>query len=118
MLMMQKSLLLPQQVTRLRQLAAQFQLRRRTLVDILTTDPLRSKLEISKEQEDALRKAEKEIEEELAREIAELRSRGRDKLLSKLKRTQREQVEEIFGDAFEFSKRKAKKPRSGKPKSK
>ena len=43
------------------------------------------------------------IEEELAREIEELRKKARKKLLSKLTLSQRDKLEEIIGDNFQFS---------------
>lgn len=98
------SVLLPHQVTRLRQIRMQSQLRRRSLVDILTSDPLKSELVITDRQSDELRQEEKEIEEDLAREIAKLREKARDRLLSKLKPNQKAQVKEMLGDAFDFSK--------------
>ena len=105
-----KDVLLPHQMTRLRQLGAQSQLRRRSLADILTSEPLRSELEISDSQETELKESEKEIEKELAEEIAKLRAEARNKLLSKLKRSQRKQVEEIFGEIFEFNQLKNARP--------
>ena len=51
---------------------------------------------------------EREIEEEIAREIARLRRRAKDRLLSKLNASQREKVDELFGDVFEFTQRKKK----------
>ena len=89
--------LLPEQMRQLRQIAARSQLRWRSLVDLLTSRPLKNELEISEEQAEELREANREIEEELEAKIAELRKKARDKLLAKLNQKQREQVEEIFG---------------------
>lgn len=113
-----ESVLLPHQVTRLQQISLQSQSRRRTLVDLITSDPLKTSLEITDEQTDDLKAAEKEIEEELARDIAELRKKAREKLLSNLKRKQRDQVNELFGEAFKFSdggqsKNEGRKGKSG-----
>ncbi len=99
-----EGVLLPHQLGRLRQLAVQNQMRRRSVVDVLTTDPLATKLEITDEQKKDLKAAEKEIEQELARDIADLRRKAREKLLSKLNRSQREKLDEILGDDFQFSK--------------
>ncbi len=98
-----EGVLLPHQLGRLRQLSMQNQMRRRSIVDVLTTDPLATKLKITDEQKKDLKRAEKEIEDELAREIAELRKKARKKLLSNLSRTQRNKLEEIVGDDFQFS---------------
>ena len=103
-----EGVLLPHQLARLRQLAVQKQMRRRSVVDVLTTDPLATKLEITDEQKKDLKAAEREIEEELAREIAELRKKARKKLLSKLNSSQRKQLEEIVGEDFQFRKSRRK----------
>lgn len=111
------SVLLPHQVERLQQLRMQTRLRRRSLIDILTSDPVKSKLEITDEQSTDLKEKEKEVEEELQREIAKLREEAREKLLSSLKPTQKEAVEKMLGDRYEFSSsanRKSGKHKSGK----
>jgi hypothetical protein len=113
--------LLPHQLTRLRQIRMQAELQRRSLVDILAEDPFRSELEITDDQMDALKSAEEEIELELQREIAKLREKMRDRLLSRLNRSQQTQVEELIGDTFEFSDRgkgKSDKKSKGEKKSK
>lgn len=94
--------LLPHQVKRLQQLATQTQLRRRSFIDLLTSDPLKSRLEISDTQSEDLKKTAAEIEADLAREIARLQSDARKKLLSRLTQKQQTQVEEVFGESFEF----------------
>lgn len=111
--------LLPHQLERLQQIRMQSQLNRRSLVDILTSDPVKSKLEISDEQSTDLRTKEKEIEEELKREIAKLRENARKKLLSALRPTQKEAVEKMIGDTFKFkAKPKRQKKAKGKAKTK
>ncbi len=96
------AVLLPHQLTRLRQIRARTQLRNRSLVEILTSEPLKSDLKISDPQSEELRQAEREIQQQLEREIAALREKAREQLLSKLNRTQKEKVAEIFGESFEF----------------
>ncbi len=102
------SVLLPHQIERLRQIRMQSQLRRRSLVDILTSDPVKSDLEITDRQSQELRQAEREIEEDLRKQIAKLRERARDRLLSKLNRAQKDQVEEMIGESFDFGQSKTK----------
>lgn len=96
-------LLLPHQLERLQQISMQSLLRRRSLVDVLTNDPVKSKVKITDEQSDELREAEKEIEAELRRKIAKLQEEAREQLLSRLKPTQKKEVKEMIGDAFEFA---------------
>lgn len=108
-----ETLFIPEQLERLEQIRNQSQLRGRSLVDLLTSDPLRSKLEISSRQTDELREVEREIEKEIEEEIAKLRERARKRLLSKLDQDQQDQVEKIFGDTFQFAE-PAKKGRRAK----
>ena len=103
------SLLLPHQIDRLKQIRMHSQLRRRSFVDIITSDPVKSDLEISEDQTSRLRKAEKEIEEKLQKEIARLRAEARDKLLGELDSGQKAKVESMFGDVFEFEKNEKKR---------
>lgn len=103
------SVLLPHQTKRLRQIQSQSQLRRRSLAELLTSPPLRFELQISDRQKEELLQAEQELEAELAAKIAELRSEARDKLIQRLNRTQQRQVDEIFGEAFEFLDRNNKR---------
>ncbi|MGI9517701.1 MAG: hypothetical protein ACR2NP_11690 [Pirellulaceae bacterium] len=97
------SVLLPHQMDRLGQMQARSQLRFRSLAEVLTSDPLKSQLEITDEQAEDLLEAEAEIEQELAEEIARLRAEAREQLVGNLKRDQRDQVTEIFGDLTEAS---------------
>lgn len=109
--------LLPHQVERLQQLRMQTQLQRRSLIDILTSDPVKSKLEISDQQSTNLKEKEKEVEEELQREIAKLREKAREKLLSSLNVKQKEAVEKMLGESYKFPAGQKQKKR-GKSKSK
>lgn len=99
-----ESLFIPEQLQRLEQIRNQSRLRGQSLVDLLTSDPLRDQLEITEAQEKELREEEDEIREEMEREIAKLRKKARERLLSKLDTRQRDQVDEIFGESFEFAK--------------
>lgn len=109
------ALLLPHQLERLKQLRLQSRLRQRSLVDLLTNDPLRSELEITDQQAEDLREEAKQIEEDLAKEIARLRSEARDRLLSRLNPSQKSRVENMIGDAFQFSapQKPAANPKAG-----
>jgi hypothetical protein len=98
-----RAVLLPHQVKRLQQIKMQSLLRRRSLVEVLTRDPIKSELEITEGQSDELRAFEKEVETDLAREIAKLQEKARGRLLSKLEPEQKSKAEEMIGDAFEFS---------------
>ena len=94
--------LLPHQIARLRQIQFQSQLRRKSLVGILTSDPVKSNLEITDDQSEELREAEKEIAAEMEEEIKKLREKAKQKLLSRLKPQQKKEVEEMIGDTYDF----------------
>lgn len=111
-----EDLLLPHQKERLKQLRMQSQLRRKTLVEILTSDPVKTDLEITDEQSDELRDEEKKIQEDLEKEIAKLREKAKNRLLSKLKKKQREEVESMLGETFDFGKEDPKSKRNAKSK--
>ena len=99
--------LLPHQMKRLRLLAMRLQLRDRSLVEMITSEPLKTELDVSAKQTQVLRKAEREIEEELQQQIAELRAKAHKRLLSNLNRVQRDRLQEIFGDDFVTKPRKS-----------
>lgn len=109
------TVLLPHQQERLRQIRMQSQMRRRTLVEIITNDPIKTELEITDDQAGELRRSEKEIEKQLEEDIAELRRKAREKLLSNLKAKQRKRVEEMIGQPYKFvdSKRSQKGKEAG-----
>ena len=90
-------------------------MRRRTLVEIITNDPVKTELEISDDQASKLRRSEKEIEKQLEEDIAELRRKAREKLLSNLESKQRKRVEEMIGQPYKFvdSKQNEKRKESG-----
>ena len=97
------SVLVAHQLTRLRQIAVQAQLRRRSFAEILTSQPLKEELEISDSQKDLLLEQEEEIEAELREQIAELRLKAREKLISNLEPAQQTQAKELLGEEFDFS---------------
>ena len=95
--------LLPAQAERLRQVAFHIQMRRRSVIDVLTTDPLAKELELTEAQKKALRKSAREIEEEFALEVAKLREQAKEKLFSNLNKAQQRKLSEILGEEFTLS---------------
>lgn len=106
--------LLPHQIERLKQIRMQSLVKRKSFIEVLTTNPLKTKLELSDDQCRDLRLNEKKISEELEREIAKLRERAREKLLSSLTSTQQAEIKELFGEAFEFKAKAKRKSKSTK----
>jgi hypothetical protein len=101
--------LLPHQAKRLEQIATQSRLQKQSLARVLTSDPFKSELGITDFQSREIRQAEQEIEAELAAEYGELRKRAQEKLLSRLKPSQRDKVKELVGTSFEFQAKKEDK---------
>ena len=95
--------LLPEQLDRLRQVAFHIQMRRRSVIDVLTTDPLAKELELTEAQKKALRKSAREIEEEFAEEVARLRQQAKEKLFSNLSKVQQKKLSTLLGQEFTLS---------------
>ncbi|MEC9094323.1 MAG: hypothetical protein VX438_16555, partial [Planctomycetota bacterium] len=72
------SVLLPHQLKRLQQLHLQSQMKRRSLVDVITSDPLKAEIDLDEKQATLLRKEEEKIEKELQVEIEKLRAKARE----------------------------------------
>ena len=108
------SVLLPHQLDRLKQIRMQALLQRRSLVDVLTSNPVKADLEITDQQSDELREYEKIVQEDLAKEIAKLQEKARDRLLDKLDPEQKKQAKEMIGEAFDFPNKATKQPARGK----
>lgn len=99
-------LLLPHQRTRLNQLAMQAKMKNSGAVSALTDKKVMEEIGISEEQLESLRTKAKELSKELEEKIAKLREETQQSLLSELTRDQREKLEKMIGDKFEFPKPK------------
>ena len=112
--------LLPHQLKRLRQLLLQRQLQFRRLVELLINAPLKEQLQIDDRQSEDLLEADREIQQELEKKIAELRREAHDKLIRKLKPDQQKKFRDLMGELLEITKpgNTSKKPRAGRNKSK
>ena len=97
-----EKLFVPAQLERLKQLAYQTQMAKRSVVDVLTSEPVASELNLSDKQKADLRKAAHEIEQEFAREVAKLRTKAKQKLFSRLKSDQQRKLSKIVGDEFDY----------------
>jgi hypothetical protein len=115
-----EDVLLPKQIQRLKQIQVQALLRRQSFVDLLTEDPVKSSLGITDQQVRSLKIEEQKIERDLQGEIAKLRAKARERLISQLDPSQQAEAKELIGDAFEFKappRRNPKKSNKNKPKS-
>ncbi|MCH2179612.1 MAG: hypothetical protein MK106_12495 [Mariniblastus sp.] len=109
-----ESVLLPHQMDRLKQIRAQTLFRNRSFVEVLTSEPMRSELDISNRQADSLREEEQKIEADLQKEIAALRDKARQRLIKTLDRSQQEKIDDLIGDTFEFQPPTRAKAAGGK----
>ena len=114
-----ETVLLPHQMERLQQIRAQSILRRRSFVEAITSEPMRSELDISSRQAEALQEEAQKIEADTAKQIAELREKARQRLIKTLDRSQQQKIDELFGDSFDFGplERRPAKGRATKGKS-
>ncbi len=104
-------LLLPHQRTRLNQLAIQAKMKTGGAVNALNDKKVMEEIGINEEQLEALRTKAKELAKELEEKIAKLREETQQTLLGELSRDQREKLEKMIGDKFEFPKPKPMEPR-------
>lgn len=115
-----EDVLLPSQVQRLKQIQMQALLRNQSLVDLLTKDPVKTRLAITDRQVQSLRAEEQKIEQDLQKEIAKLRAKARQRLIRQLDPGQQVEAKQLIGEAFEFAnppERSRKKGQKSKPKS-
>ena len=104
-----EDVLLPHQLDRLKQLAFRSLLTRRSLIDVLTSEPFRTELDISSNQTQELQKATDEINAEIRKKILKIQEEGRKKLINRLNPEQAQKVNDWIGDDFEFSQSEDKR---------
>lgn len=103
-----KDILLPQQYTRLNQIALQQRIQRAGTVNALTSEELG--LGITDEQKAKLEELSKEAEKELQDKIAKARAEAVEKILAGLTPEQRSKAKEKLGSEFRMTQ-----PRFGQP---
>jgi hypothetical protein len=94
--------LLPQQRQRLKEIVVQSQIRRQGTSGALTAGTLATELNITEEQKQKLAEMQTKVEEELRKEIEQLRLESRDKILSVLTAEQRAKLNSLMGKPIEF----------------
>jgi hypothetical protein len=104
--------ILPHQYDRLKQLRYHVLMRRLGPVNVITSNPLAEEIGLSPSQSKNLKQSALEINEDLEQQIAELRLRAMDKLISQLEKDQQIKLNAIMGNLFQYQEvapRKAKK---------
>jgi Spy/CpxP family protein refolding chaperone len=97
------SILLPQQRDRLKQLALQSRMRFQSTSQALASDDAAAALNLTEEQKEKLQTVQKEADEELRKEIEQLRKKIGDKILAVLTPEQQAKWKEMIGNPIEFA---------------
>lgn len=108
-----KDILLPQQYTRLNQIALQQRIQRAGTVNALASEELG--LGISEDQKAKLEEISKEAEKELQDKIAKARAEAVEKILSGLTPEQRSKAKEKLGSEFRMTQPRFGQPGQGGP---
>lgn len=85
---------------RLAQIAIQSSIERSGAANAISSDELATKLKLTNDQKQELKKRSKEIEKKLAEEIARLKREAKEELLEVLSADQRATLQDLTGDHF------------------
>ena len=96
-----EGMLLPHQIARLKQVALQTHMKQAGTAGALASERVMEELGISEEQIERLKKRSKEINEQLAKDTADLKEKAKEKLLKELTADQRSKLKEMIGDKYE-----------------
>ncbi len=97
-----EEILLPEQLTRVRQLAYQVEIAQLGLGESLTTGRLGKEIDVHEDQKQHLADKAAAIEIETRQAVAKIRSAARAKLLAELAPEQRKKAEDLLGPHFEY----------------
>ena len=97
-----RSLLLPHQMERLKQVALQMEMKKRGAANTLLSKEMTEKLGIDAAQKKRIKAKQDELKIELADRMAKLKQEIRDKLLAELTSDQQAKLEELSGDKFDY----------------
>ncbi len=103
------AVLLPHQSKRLKQIAAQMELKNRGDLNALIGSNLASELGIDDEQKERLKKRAAEIKKEFDEEVARLKKEAQQKLFRELRPDQRKKLDELTREKFEYKRDRRKK---------
>ncbi len=96
-----ESMLLPHQIARLQQVALQTHMKQAGTAAALASDKVAEELGITSEQIERLKKRSQEINEKLAKDMAELKEKAKDELIKELTLDQQAKLKELVGDTYE-----------------
>ncbi len=98
------AVLLPHQSKRLKQIAAQMELKNRGDLNALIGSNLASELGIDDEQKERLKKRAAEVKKELEEKVAKLKKEAQQKLFRELRPDQRKKLDELTREKFEYKR--------------
>lgn len=98
-----EEILLPDQLTRIRQIASQVEISKMGLGPALTRGKLGQELKVRPEQKPDLIRLAKRLDEETKAKILELKRQAREELLSSLDPEQLVQANELLGEFFDYA---------------
>jgi F0F1-type ATP synthase membrane subunit b/b' len=96
-------MMLPHQITRLRQIVVQKHIARAGTFNAILSSDISERLSISEAQRKQLERKAKEIEDRLKEQISKLRTDAREELLGVLTKEQRAELDSIIGSKYEPS---------------
>lgn len=96
-----EGLLLPHQISRLKQVALQTHMKNAGAAGALGSSQLAEELGITEEQQERLKEKAKEINKKLVEDTAKLKADAREELLKELTPDQRSKLKEMMGDKYE-----------------
>ena len=102
--------LLPHQQQRLKQLSYHVEMQNRPGGQAIFQGRIAEELELTDEQKEELEERAEEIEKELEKDIAELKKKAREDLLKGLTAKQREKLDSMLGEEFQYTA-----PKPGRP---
>ena len=97
-----QSMLLPHQLERLKQVALQIQMKKRGAANTLLSEKIAEELGIDDAQKKRIEERQKELKEELAQRMEDLKKEIRGKLLNELTAGQQAKLKELSGDDFDY----------------
>ena len=97
-----QSMLLPHQLERLKQVALQIQMKKRGAANTLLSEKIAEELGIDDAQKKRIEERQKELKEELAQRMEDLKKEIRGKLLNELTTGQQAKLKELSGDDFDY----------------
>ncbi len=98
------AVLLPHQSKRLKQIAAQMELKNRGDLNALIGSNLASELGIDDEQKERLKKRAAEIKKEFEEKVAKLKKEAQQELFRELRPDQRKKLDELTREKFEYKR--------------